>query len=55
LVLLEVQQPLELAQLEPLAQAVARQEPQVLLAAQVQLALVQAERLELLAQLVQVD
>jgi hypothetical protein len=55
LVLLEVQQPLELAQLEPLDQAVARQEPQVLLAAQAQLESVQAERLAQLAQLVQAD
>jgi hypothetical protein len=55
LILSEVQQPLELAQLEPLAQVVARQEPQVLLATQEQRVSAQAERLVQLAQLVQRD
>jgi hypothetical protein len=55
LILLAVKQLLQLAQLEPLAQAVAQQEPQVLRVAQAQLASVQAERLGQLAQLVQAD
>jgi hypothetical protein len=55
LILPEVQQPLELAQQEPLAQVVARQELREQRAKQAQLASVQAERLVQLAQLVQRD
>jgi hypothetical protein len=55
LILLAVKQLLQLAQQEQLGQVVAQQELQVLLAAQAQLASVQAERLGQLAQLVQAD
>jgi hypothetical protein len=55
LILLGVQQLPQSAQQEPLAHLVAQQEPQVLRAAQAQLASVQAERLVQLAQLVQRD
>jgi hypothetical protein len=55
LILLVANQLPQLAQQGQLAQVAARQEPQVLLVAQAQLASEQAEQLELLAQLEQAD